>query len=221
VCALLLCLFAEYSYAQEKCFRIDKISVHGVSGDMFKEIRAITGSYKGQCIGMGQIRDLLRGITNHYVSSGYITSRAFLPEQDLSGGVLQINVQEGYIEDIEINSKSEFFPANLPLTKHKILSLRDIEQSSDHYGRLKSNDVKISLKPGKSPGGTIVAIDNAASKKWGVTSGIDNAGSKQKGQIQSFSNFRVENILGLNELYQIPLLIRQIRRFTNLPHDFV
>jgi len=126
-----------------------------------REIRQIKNQYVGKCLKIGQMQEMIRLMTNYYVESGYITTRVYLPEQDLSDGVLRVSVQEGFIEDIEVlgtkkHGNIDFFPANLPLRRRKILNLRDIEQSTDHYNKLKSNNTNISLKPGTKPGGTIL-----------------------------------------------------------------
>ena len=142
------------SYASD-CIPIDAIKLVG-SGDLeHREIRQIRDQYVGKCLSIEQIRAVVREMTNYYVESGYITTRVYLPEQDLSEGILQINIQEGIIEDIEVvgskrSSNIDFFPANLPLRRRNTLNLRDIEQSTDHYNKLKSNNTNIALKPGNT-----------------------------------------------------------------------
>ena len=42
-------------------------------------------------------------ITQLYVNQGYITSGAYLPEQNLSSGTLKIQIVEGSLSDIEVN----------------------------------------------------------------------------------------------------------------------
>lgn len=203
--AVIVSMSSSCSYASD-CIPIDAIKLVGIGDLEHREIRQIRDQYVGKCLSIEQIRAVVREMTNYYVESGYITTRVYLPEQDLSEGILQINIQEGIIEDIEVvgskrSSNIDFFPANLPLRRRNTLNLRDIEQSTDNYNKLKSNNTNIALKPGNKPGGTILVIDNKASKKWRVVSGVDNAGSKQKGELQSYNNFTLENITGGNELY--------------------
>ena len=51
---------------------------------------------------MAKINQLTRDISDWYISRGYITSRAFLTEQDLSAGTLHIAVLEGRLQAIRI-----------------------------------------------------------------------------------------------------------------------
>ncbi|WP_318592711.1 POTRA domain-containing protein, partial [Enterobacter asburiae] len=53
-----------------------------------------------------KITELLARISDWYISRGYITSRAFLTEQDLSGGQLNIVVLEGRLEAIRLEGET-------------------------------------------------------------------------------------------------------------------
>jgi len=52
-------------------------------------------------LGASGIDNLLKTITGHYLNRGYVTSRAYLPEQDLTSGILQIIVIEGRLQGFE------------------------------------------------------------------------------------------------------------------------
>ncbi|MDN3719644.1 POTRA domain-containing protein [Roseibium salinum] len=60
-----------------------------------------------KCFALEQIFGLVRDTTNLYVDAGYVTSRAYLPEQDLSTGTLRIQVVEGRIEQVQLRQKRE------------------------------------------------------------------------------------------------------------------
>ncbi|CAM9303350.1 unnamed protein product, partial [Choristocarpus tenellus] len=82
----------------------------------------------------------------------YITTRVILPEQDISSSNLQLEVVDGYVEDVDIANKNKLIPPFIPLKPNKALSLCDIEQTYDHYSRVSSNDVKITIQPGEKLG---------------------------------------------------------------------
>jgi hemolysin activation/secretion protein len=44
---------------------------------------------------VAQLDLLLKTITDHYLGKGLVTSRAYLPQRDLSSGALQVLVVEG------------------------------------------------------------------------------------------------------------------------------
>ncbi|MBE8614380.1 hypothetical protein CYG68_18590 [Morganella morganii] len=57
---------------------------------------------KGNCLTLSDIQALTDAITGDYLQRGFITSRAFLTEQDLSAGILSVAVTEGTQEAITL-----------------------------------------------------------------------------------------------------------------------
>lgn len=186
--------------ANNRCVQIDRVLVQGVSKRLAKPVLKITDKFKERCLNGSDIQDLVRELTNYYVSYGYITSRVTLPEQDLMNKELIIDVKEGYIESIDVKSYKKPSPF-LAIKKGQILSLRDMEQTVDQYNRGHAKDIKISLKPGTEPGATRVVIEDEPDKKWHLTSGIDNSGTKNKDNFQTFNNLTFGNVFGLNEFF--------------------
>lgn len=198
---ILTTFFLPHALATSNCLPITDIKVNNINKYIDKRVNKITGKYLGQCINITDIKNIVKDITNLYVDMGYITTRVFLPEQDLSTGTLQLKVVEGYIESIDIENEHRLIPPFIPLKANKILSLHDIEQTYDHYSRISSNDTNIMIKPGEKHGSSRVLIVNKPRRKWKVKTGVDNSGSKHKGEVLSYTNFSVENFLGHNEIY--------------------
>ena len=198
---IVITTFLSHALAVDNCLTINQIKVANTNKYFDKKIHKITQKYLGQCLNIDDIQNIIREITNLYTNMGYITTRVILPEQDISLGNLQLEVVEGYVESIDIANKHKLMPPFIPLQTNKLLSLRDIEQTYDHYSRVSSNDVNITIQPGKEQGASRILIVNNPKKKWKVKAGIDNSGSKHKGEILSYTNLTVENFLGLNEAY--------------------
>ncbi len=196
----LLVSSAVFASKNESCIQVNKVLVHNVSEDMRRDVRKKIRTYSSKCLKGGDIQKLFRELTNLYVKSGYITSRINLPEQDLSSGVLSFNVVEGVIEEIDVDNEWKLLPLNLPFAKGDKLSLRDIEQAHDQYNKLSTNDVKITLEPGRDAGGTKIVIKNKPSKRYSFSTGVDNSSSKSKGRLQNYNNIKLESIMGLNEV---------------------
>jgi len=187
--------------AADQCITINNIAINHTNKYIARKTNKITQEYIGTCMNIDDIKNVIRKVTNLYIDLGYITTRVALPEQDLSSGTLILNIVEGYIEAIDIDNKHKLIPPFIPLKANKTLSLRDIEQTYDHYSKVSSNDVNILIKPGKKPGGSLIFIENKPKKKWRVKTGIDNSGSKHKGELLSYTNLTIEDLLGHNETY--------------------
>lgn len=190
-----------------QCFKIDQLEVQGAYNLSDLKILKLKRKYENRCLGVDDLQDLIRVVTNLYIESGYITTRAYLPEQNLNEGRLIIKVYEGLIEDVEFTSDKQQTKKgeikNLPIKKGKVLNLKDLEQAIDTLNNHSSSKSNISLKPGTNIGSTIVVIDSSTPKKWHVNTGVDNAGTKNKGRNQVFTNLGFDNLFGLHENYNL------------------
>ncbi len=91
------------SNPESQRFSLKKIEVLG-STVLKSEIRALTEPLENRAVTLEELICLRTAITQLYVNKGYITSGAFLPnQQDITDGFVQIQVVEGEIERIEIN----------------------------------------------------------------------------------------------------------------------
>ncbi|MEL6491911.1 MAG: ShlB/FhaC/HecB family hemolysin secretion/activation protein [Cyanobacteria bacterium J06621_3] len=62
----------------------------------------ILADYEGRSLGIRELRQMADEITQLYLESGYITSRAVLSEQTIVDGVVQVRVVEGSLESIRV-----------------------------------------------------------------------------------------------------------------------
>ncbi|PWK27716.1 POTRA domain-containing ShlB-type protein [Pseudomonas sp. OV226] len=78
--------------ADKRCFPIKDIDLQGAESLSVNERERLLKPYLGQCLGVPQLNELLKTITDHYIDKGLVTSRAYLPQQDLSTGHLKVLV---------------------------------------------------------------------------------------------------------------------------------
>ncbi|NVZ58528.1 ShlB/FhaC/HecB family hemolysin secretion/activation protein, partial [Pseudomonas edaphica] len=87
--------------ADTRCFPIKTIELAGADALSVDERSALIKPYIGQCLGVPQLNEVLKVITDRYLAKGLVTSRAYLPQQDLSSGNLKIQVVEGKLESLK------------------------------------------------------------------------------------------------------------------------
>ena len=83
-----------------RCFAVQRIQLHGITLLSPAEQATLVEPFSNQCLGVGQLNALLKAITDVYLERGYVTTRAYLPQQDLADGVLDIRVVEGRLESL-------------------------------------------------------------------------------------------------------------------------
>lgn len=188
------------------CRDIKEVRIKGASLLKPAALAELAARYSNRCLGVTEIEQLLADITNAYIARGYITVRAYLPQQDLTTGVLEIVVIEGKVEEIRINDggKGSISVGNVaPGVVGRPLNLRDFEQALDQVNRLASNNASFDIQPGTAPGDSVVVLSNAPSRTWRVGLTYDNQGSAATGKEQVGLNLSFDNPLGLNDFLSL------------------
>ncbi|TFF42011.1 ShlB/FhaC/HecB family hemolysin secretion/activation protein [Pseudomonas sp. RIT623] len=187
--------------SQNRCFAIKTIELKGADALSASERDSLLAPYVGQCLGVAQLNELLKAITDRYIAKGLVTSRAYLPQQDLSSGHLQVLVVEGRLEGLKAVEGSKLSARELdmafPGQAGDLLNLREIEQMVDQLNRLASNQARMQLTPGQAVGGSEVQVANTPQKTWRVGLSRSNDGQKSTGEQQWGSSFEWDSPLGL------------------------
>jgi len=189
------------SGAGQGCHTVQTISISGAALMPASDQARLTERLTGQCLGVAEIEKLLGEITKFYIDRGHVTSRAYLPGQDLSQGTLKLLVVEGTIEKIVLDDggKHSINTATVFPSEGKLLNLRDLEQGIDQVNQLASNNASLDLQPGSRPGTSVVVIKNEPQKPWRVNISADNQGSKSTGETQVGVSLSVDGLFNLNE----------------------
>lgn len=198
-------------------FDIRRIVVDGNTVLPDAEVEAITAPFLGHPLGTNRINLLLRRFTEAFVARGYITTRAYLGEQNLASGVLVVTVVTGRIESLQLNGKN-LRPGPMGLFDTvgggwvtdagtawqfpgpgDTLRLPDLEQGVDQINRLRRNRAEMQILPGQTPGGSIVALNNTPGDRFRFSAGADNYGSRVTGIARTRLGLDADNALGLQE----------------------
>ncbi|WP_413817919.1 ShlB/FhaC/HecB family hemolysin secretion/activation protein [Pseudomonas viridiflava] len=193
--------------ADTRCFTIDRIELKGADSLSAAERDDLIKPYIGQCLGVPQLNELLKVITDHYIEKGLVTTRAYLPQQDLSKGDLQVLVIEGKLEKLRGAADSGLSARELAMTfpgqEGTMVNLREIEQMVDQLNRLPSNQTQMELTPGKAVGGSDVVVKNTPQKPWRANLSRTNEGQRSTGEQQWNAGIEWDNPLGLADQFSL------------------
>lgn len=190
------------------CFAITHVNIEGVTLISRRGLDTILTPYRNTCIGLAEINALLKNLTNLYMDAGFITSRVYVPEQDIAATkTLRLIAAEGSLSDIYLNGKPTDYPGLLatafPGMKGRAVNIRDVEQGLDQINRLTSNNAKTSMLPGKEPGASILNVENKPDVPWHFSIANNNLGQKSTGYSRSSLSFRMDNLVNLNDLVSL------------------
>ncbi len=188
----------------EGCRNIQHINIIDAPHMSARKKSAILKKFENHCLGVDEIQSLMGEVTAYYIDKGYATTRAYLPQQDMSGGTLTIQVVEGKVEKIRLkegDKGSLLIPGVFPWVQGDVLNIRDIEQGLDQINRLSSNNATMDIVPGAKVGESIIVVNNTPGKRWHINTEVDNYGTRGTGREQGGVTASFDDLLGLNEFY--------------------
>lgn len=189
------------------CFDIDRIELEGASLLEAPVRDAILARYTGRCLARRDINALLSALTEAYVERGYITTRVYIPPQNLSTRVLRLLVIEGRVEGIRLNEDTPDDRrrawAAFPTGPGEVLRLQDIEQGLDQLNRVPSSKASVQLEPGKEPGTSAVVVTDRPQDRFRGTLGYDNYGQTATGERRLTFGMEADNLLSLNDAWAL------------------
>lgn len=197
---------------EEIAFTINEIKLIGEESEKFHWIKKTLQKYQGKKIGKEGINFIVKQVSKEIIAKGYVTTRIVIPQQDISKGILTLQLIPGFVEDITFaDPKATARWSNaLPIRPGDLLNIRDIEQGLEQFKRVPSQDADIKILPGKNVGQSVIVISLKRDKPWRLNFSIDDAGSQATGKIQMANSLSIDNLFNNNDLF-----------YTSINHDLV
>lgn len=151
------------------------------------------------CIDGDLLRDLLGRISAYYIDLGYVTTRPYLLEQDISDGQVEVRVIVGHVEAVVDADSGERTSriATAFAGQDEILNLRALENALEVIERPASVSASFEIRPGSTQGGSIVAIRTDVGDASTLELGV-NAQSEIDAQLSLFAS--LDNPFEINDI---------------------
>jgi hemolysin activation/secretion protein len=171
---------------------LKNIQFKGVTilGDM--ELKELVSPYIGVPMSYEQMLDIGMAVENYYRKNNYL-ARAILPPQDLTDGVLTVDVIESVFSKIEVEKELD----DLPNTQQHVANLIQAQQPTGELLNTKALDrglalandipglsVKGSLRQGREAGETELLLELYKGRTRQAELTADNGGSRSTGAIR-------------------------------------
>lgn len=188
------------------CFTIRSVKVRGYEtlGQMPQGQRELVG----RCSTAADIAAALNRINAAYQARGFITTRAYVPEQDIADGELEIVVVPGTIEgyvygDGRISDRR--IAAAFPTGRGDLLNLRDLEQGLDNMNGPRSTRAKFQLVPGEKAGGSFIQVIAEDGRRMRASLETRNNGFETTGEVKTTATASFDNLVWLNDQTSLTL----------------
>ncbi|MFS0828357.1 ShlB/FhaC/HecB family hemolysin secretion/activation protein [Pseudomonas phoenicis] len=188
-------------HADTQCWRLDGIRLRGNRRLDEHTLRQALQPLLTACVGVEGINRILRALTARYVAAGYPTSRPTLLGQPEDGAPLDIFIDEGFVERIELADPTEALSLRgaFPGVLGEPLYLPQLEQGLDQLNRLRAFEFGLDVLPGELQGGSRIRLHNRQpDKRWHLDARLDNRGTAYGGRHRLNLTFGLDSPLGLN-----------------------
>ena len=186
-------------------FLLRDVTVDGNTVLAPSAIDAVIAPYRGKKITIGDLDEIRRQLTRLYIEAGFINSGVVIPNQDVTGGLVQMHAVEGKITDIEVAGahwfKPDYFEARLAQALTTPFNVRDAETEQQILlqdplvGRL-----NIELLPGATPGEAHMKADLTEGPQYSVGLQIANDQSPTVGEVRGQIQGSVANLYGYGDV---------------------
>jgi len=201
--APILVLGGLYSFADEFVDGVvlKGVEIEGATAFSDRELRSVLRVTEGDRVYVEDILGMVDAITSLYQSAGYITSGATLTSQDVSDGVVRIQVIEGQLTDINLHTSGRlsaaFVRGKVKASTSGPVQLEDLQRAISRLEKEETiSHVRGSLKPGSSKGESILDLDVVEADAFSLTVGGNNYRSPSVGEGQAEVSLEHLNLFG-------------------------
>ena len=175
-----------------------------------EDLAAITGAYTGREISSAELQELRYQLTLYYVERGYINSGAVIPDQNVTDGIITLQIIEGELSEIEISGEQRLRPhyvserialgAGPPLNIIELGEQLQILQQNPRIERLNAT-----LEPGASPGESRLNVQLQETQPYQLWLDLGNPQSPSVGGESAGLRGLHRNLSGIGDTLELTL----------------
>ena len=153
------------------------------------EINRLTQQIVGKNVFIEDIQRVIDQINNLYAEKGFVTARAFLPEQTVENGNIYIALTESKIGNITVQQNKwttdGYITRRLPQKEGQLFDIVELEKDVLDFNRYNEGiQLSANLRAGEKPGTTDIDIIADESFPFHVMGVFDNAGRYSTGSLR-------------------------------------
>lgn len=194
------------AFAADESFDIVRFRVEGNTILPVADVGQLVAPFTGRQRTYADVQRALEALEGAYRNRGFGAVQVYVPEQELTEGVVTLQVTEAVIGRVVVNGNQYFSTENvrrtLPLLKEGMApNLRQISENVQLANENPAKQVDVSLAASDEEGkvDAKVQVEDEAPRKVILT--LDNTGDKDKtGQYRTGFAYRDSNLMGSDEV---------------------
>jgi hemolysin activation/secretion protein len=157
----------------------------------------------GKPITFGRLAEIRRAVVQRYRDAGQPLVDVYLPEQDVTSGVVRIAVANYRLDKVTARGNRYFSDrlliGEMPLTRGALIREADVSSGLALLNMNPYRTVDVVYAPGEAEDTTTVVLETQDRFPLRVTAGYDNAGVPQLGRDRVFAGIDYGNLFGLDQ----------------------
>jgi len=208
ICILLSCSCITMAFAGKEetpaCIKLQHVSLHDPT-DLLndKHQQKLFSAYLDKCIDGRLLKSIIYDVSKFYMQRGNITTRAYLKNQNIANGQVDIYILNGRIENI-IDAKTRHPNARIKTAfafqKGNTLNLRGLETSLEMMNRVSSSSDSFKIKPGTKPGMSIIEVTSHNTSHYHLKLGLGGRKNLNDKNLYMTGEFILDNPFNINDI---------------------
>lgn len=169
-----------------------------------EEIEPIITKYAGKNLFISDIQQMIDELNNLYAQKGFVTAKAYLPEQQVQNGAIFVDLIESRIGSVTIKdnkwTKSNYISDRIPQEQGQLFDIVKLEQDVLDFNRY-NEGIKLSanLKAGQAAGTTDIELSADESFPFHIIGMMDNMGRKTTGSLRGGPMLVADSLFGYRD----------------------
>ena len=182
--------------------------IHVIGNTVFtdEELAEVTAPYKNRVLTTEDLERLRLALTLLYVNRGYITSGAIIPDQDVTFGVITIQIIEGTLSRIDIEGHDWFRAGYLrdrvergAQTPLRLEPLQERLQLLQQDPRIEQ--INAELRPGDTRGDSLLHVKVKEASPWKAWLDFNNYQTPVVGAERGLATIAHQNVTGNGDAF--------------------
>lgn len=178
---------------KHETIKLKEFKIQGVKTLPFEKIAAVFQPLTNKELTVEDLLGAGKKVTKMYQDAGYVLSFAYIPQQDLSKGIAQVVIVEGYVKDIHIkgklsNNEKRIREILKPLTEEKPLTKATFDRVNGVLALQPGLKVAMTIAPPTTAGGATTVEAEITQKKFDFAVGIETGNPNVQGLLSATIN---------------------------------
>ncbi len=171
-------------------FVVKAVKISGNSAIPTAELQALVADLVGTERNLSELNAAAMRITAYYRAHGLMVAQAYIPAQEIHGGVVAIHIVEGRIANRRLDNQSRLSQERAMRFLDRIPQGAVIQSAQIDRPLLLLNDTpgvagaRASLQPGAEPGTSDLLVELKPSAPYSAKINLDNYGNRYTGEYQ-------------------------------------